>query len=114
MLPKGIQYFEYVPLQHILPRGGCNCPSRWIGTCAQALRWWRAPIDSSAGFDQYDNACVSSDWELEIGLLLKIGNWPTEKQQKYRPFTTSGEVRGGVVGLLCSKFEGIDPVARDD
>jgi hypothetical protein len=51
---------------------------------------------------------------LEIGLLLKIGNWPTEKQQKYRPFTTSGEVRGGVVGLLCSKFEGIDPVARDD
>lgn len=107
-LPKGIQHFEYIPLQHILPRVGVLVHQGGIGACAQALRCGVPQLIHPMAYDQYDNA-----WRIK---RLGVGDWITAKDwrvsivtAKIRAITTSSEVSERC-RAIASKFEGINPL----
>jgi len=107
-LPKGIKHFEYVPLQHILPRVDALVHQGGIGTCAQALRCGVPQLIRPLAYDQYDNA-----WRLK---RLGVGDWIIVKDwqlptvtAKIQAITTSSEVHQRCQAI-ASKFEGIDPL----
>jgi len=107
-LPKGIQHFEYIPLQHILPRVDALVHQGGIGTCAQALRCGVPQLIRPMAYDQYDNA-----WRLK---RLGVGEWVIAEDwqvptvtAKIQAITTSGEVRERCQAI-ASKFKGVNPL----
>jgi rhamnosyltransferase subunit B len=107
-LPKGVQHFEYIPLQHILPQIDALVHQGGIGTCAQALRCGVPQLIRPMAYDQYDNA-----WRLK---RLGVGDWIIPKNwqvptvtAKLQAITTSSEVREHCQ-VVAKRFEGTAPL----
>jgi len=108
LLPEGIQHFEYIPLQHILPRVDALVHQGGIGTCAQALRHGAPQLIRPMAYDQFDNA-----WRLKS---LGVGDWIVPEKwnvptvtAKIQAITSASNVRERCQAI-ASRFEGIDPM----
>ena len=105
-LPKGIQHFEYIPLQHLLPRVDALVHQGGIGTCAQALRCGVPQLIHPMAYDQYDNA-----WRIQrlgVGDRIIAKEWqaPTVTS-KIQAITSSSEIRERCQAI-AKNFEGIN------
>lgn len=107
-LPEGIQHFNYIPLQRLLPRVKALIHQGGIGTCAQALRAGVPQLLRPEAYDQFDNA-----WRLKqlgVGDWLAAGDWQTSAvTDRIQTLTASNLVQENCQ-TLAGKFEGESPL----